>query len=159
MQKKRFSLVSVYKKDKLEKICEIFKKNNIEIISTGSTAKYIKNTGYNCYEVSHFTKFNEILDGRVKTLHPLVHASLLFDRKNKIHTKLFKKLNFPEISFVIVNLYPFQKALNNKLSKKECIEMIDIGGPTLLRSAAKNFHSITAISDINDYDIFIKLKI
>jgi len=156
MQKKRFSLVSVYNKANLEKICNLFKKNNINIISTGSTAKHIKKIGFNCYEVSHFTKFKEILDGRVKTLHPLIHASLLFDRNNKNHTKLFKKLHFPEINFVIVNLYPFEKALNNNSNKKKCIEMIDIGGPTLLRSAAKNFYSITVISDINDYEIFIK---
>ena len=87
MQKKRFSLISVYNKSNLKKICSLFKKNNIEIISTGSTAKSIKKIGYNCYEVSRYTKFDEILDGRVKTLHPLVHASLLFDRKNKNHTK------------------------------------------------------------------------
>ena len=76
MQKEIFSLVSVYNKKNLEKICDSFKKYNIHIISTGSTAKYIKKIGYNCLEVSHFTKFEEILDGRVKTLHPLIHASL-----------------------------------------------------------------------------------
>ena len=155
MQKTRFSLVSVYNKANLEKICETFKKNNIEIISTGATAKYIKKIGYFCYEVSHFTKFKEILDGRVKTLHPLIHASILFDRKNKNHLKLFKKLNFPEINFVIVNLYPFEETLKAKSNNKKLIEMIDIGGQTLLRSAAKNFNSITVISNINDYNIFI----
>ena len=156
MQKKRFSLISVYNKSNLKKICSLLKKNNIEIISTGSTAKSIKKIGYSCYEVSRYTKFDEILDGRVKTLHPLVHASLLFDRKNKKHTKLFKTLYFPEISFVIVNLYPFEKAINNNLNKKKCIEMIDIGGPALLRSAAKNYDSVTAICDINDYNAFIE---
>ncbi len=156
MQKKRFALISVFNKTNLEKLCSLFKKINIEIISTGATAKHIRKIGYSCYEVSHFTKFNEILDGRVKTLHPLVHASLLFDRKNKNHIKLFKKLYFPEIIFVIVNLYPFEKSINNNINKKKCIEMIDIGGPALLRSAAKNYHSVTAISDVNDYDAFIQ---
>jgi phosphoribosylaminoimidazolecarboxamide formyltransferase/IMP cyclohydrolase len=156
MHKQRFALVSVYNKSNLEKICDLFKKNNIEIISTGLTAKHIIRIGYHCFEVSSFTKFKEILDGRVKTLHPLIHASLLFDRKNKNHLKLFKKLNFPEINFVVVNLYPFEKTLMSSSNKKKCIEMIDIGGTTLLRSAAKNFNSITAISNINDYDIFIK---
>ena len=156
MQKKKFSLVSVYKKDKLEKICKIFKKNNIEIISTGSTAKYIKKIGFNCLTVKQFTKFEEILDGRVKTLHPSIHASLLYDRRNSDHLRLFKKLDFPEISFLIVNLYPFDEAIKSNISKKKCIEMIDIGGTALLRSAAKNFDSVTTISQVEDYEIFIK---
>ena len=156
MIKKKFSLISVYKKDKLEEICKLFKKNNIEIISTGSTAIYIKKLGFNCLEVSNFTKFEEILDGRVKTLHPLIHASLLYDRKNKSHQKTFKKFNFPEISFVIVNLYPFAELINLTKNKKQLIEMIDIGGTTLLRSAAKNYDSVTAISTSDDYNIFIQ---
>ena len=85
MNKKIFSLISVYNKNKIEKICKLFKKYNIKIISTGKTAKYIKKIGYQCLEVSSITKFKEILDGRVKTLHPLVHASLLFDRQNPKH--------------------------------------------------------------------------
>ena len=88
MKKKRFSLISVYNKSNLKKICSLFKKNDIEIISTGSTAKSIRKIGYSCYEVSSLTKFDEILNGRVKTLHPHVHASLLFDRNNKNHIKI-----------------------------------------------------------------------
>ena len=156
MIKRNFSLISVYNKSDIEKICDLFKKSNIEIISTGSTAKYIKKIGYNCYEVSHFTKFKEILDGRVKTLHPSVHASLLFDRKNKNHSNLFNKLNFPEINFVIVNLYPFEETAMTTSNKQKCIDMIDIGGVSLLRSAAKNFHYVTTISNIDDYPVFIK---
>ena len=82
MKKKRFALISVYNKEKIECICDTFKKNNIQIISTGSTANCIKKIGFKCFKVSDFTKFEEILDGRVKTLHPLIHASLLFDRDN-----------------------------------------------------------------------------
>jgi len=156
MYKKKFSLISVYDKNNLEKICNLFKKNNIKIISTGATAKHIKKIGHHCYDLSYFTKFKEILDGRVKTLHPLVHASLLFDRKNNNHSKLFKTFNFPEINYVIVNLYPFKKYTTSSSNNKKIIEMIDIGGLTLLRSAAKNFESVTPISNIEDYNSFIK---
>ena len=156
MQKKRFALVSVYDKNNLDKICELFKKYNIEIISTSTTSRYIKKIGYKCQEVSNFIKFKEILDGRVKTLHPLIHASLLFDRNNKNHSQTFKKLNFPEIDFLIINLYPFESTLNKKLNFKKIIEFIDIGGTALLRSAAKNFKTVTAICNILDYEIFKK---
>ena len=109
MKKKRYALISVYDKIKIEKICDLFKKNDIQIISTGLTAKYIKKNGFKCFNVSDFTKFEEILNGRVKTLHPLIHASLLFDRQNKKHIDKFYDLHFPIIDFVIVNLYPFDK--------------------------------------------------
>ena len=122
MQKKRFSLISVYNKSNLKKICSLLKKNNIEIISTGSTAKSIKKIGYSCYEVSDFTKFDEILNGRVETLHPSIHASLLYDRRNSDHLRLFKKLDFPEISFLIVNLYPFDEAIKSNISKKNVLK-------------------------------------
>ena len=89
-------------------------------------------------------------------MHPLLHASLLYDRKKNDHLRLFKKLNFPEISFLIVNLYPFEETIKSKKSKKKCIEMIDIGGTALLRSAAKNFDSVTTISQVEDYDLLIK---
>ena len=147
MKKKRFALISVYNKEKIECICDTFKKNNIQIISTGSTANYIQKIGFKCSKVSDFTKFEEILDGRVKTLHPLIHASLLFDRNNKKHINKFNNLHFPIIDFVIINLYPFENKLN--------IEMIDIGGPALLRSAAKNYQSVTAICNENQYEKFI----
>ena len=152
MKKKRFALISVYNKKKIECICDAFKKYNVQIISTGSTANYIKKIGFKCFKVSDLTKFEEILDGRVKTLHPLIHASLLFDRNNKKHIKKFYNLHFPIIDFVIVNLYPFEEKLKKN---KDNIEMIDIGGPALLRSAAKNYRSITAICNVNQYEEFI----
>ena len=151
MKKKRYALVSVFDKKKLKFICEKFKKYNINIISTGSTAKQIKKLGFSCELVSDLTKFKEILDGRIKTIHHKIHASLLHSRKKKSHLKTFNQLRFPTIDFIIINLYPFKKTIKIKENPEECIEMIDIGGPALLRSAAKNFKFITAISNIYDY--------
>ena len=151
----KFALISVSNKSKILKICRIFKKLGINILATGSTAKYIKKKGYNCKEVSKLTKFREMLDGRVKTLNPKIHASLLFKRNNKEHVNSFKELKFPEIDFVIVNLYPIKNLTSSKNIDDKMVEMIDIGGPSLLRSSAKNFKSVTTISNINDYDKFI----
>ena len=157
--KAQYALISTYSKINLNKICKTFDRFNIKIISTGSTSKYIKNLGYKCLSVSSLTKFNEILDGRVKTLHPKIHASLLYDRKKLSHTKIFNTLNFPSINFVVVNLYPFEETLRKKNNIKQCIEMIDIGGPAMLRSAAKNFESVTTIVDPEDYDELSRILI
>ena len=156
MNKTRHALISVFDKKNLFSVCQTLIKYNIILISTGSTAKEIKKKGLSCKLLSDLIKFPEILDGRVKTLHPKVHASLLYDRSNKSHINTFKKLNFPIIDFVIVNLYPFEKIIKSSQNSKECIEMIDIGGPTMLRSAAKNFNTITTISSITDYKKLIK---
>ena len=153
---KKYALISVFDKTNLSYICQTLVKFDIGLISTGSTAEVIKKAGFKCKLVSDLTKFNEILDGRVKTLHPKIHASILHDRKNKHHINSFKKLNFPIIDFVIVNLYPFEKIIQITNNVSKCINMIDIGGPTLLRSAAKNYKSMTTINSINDYGIFIK---
>jgi len=153
---KKNALISVYDKSNIVILCEYFKKNNVNIISTGNTAKHINNLGYKCVLISNLTKFNEMLDGRVKTLHPFIHASLLYDRKKNSHIKEFNKIKFPNIDYVFVNLYPFDKInLSEKYSYNEILEMIDIGGPTLLRSAAKNYLNITAIHNPNDYKKFI----
>ena len=156
MKKKRYALISVFDKKKLKLICEKFIKFNIGIIATDSTAEQIYKLGFDCELVSDLTRFKEILDGRVKTLHPKIHASLLYNRKNTTHLRTFDRLNFPTIDFVIVNLYPFEKIIRTNKNINECIEMIDIGGTALLRSAAKNFESITTVSSINDYEKFIK---
>ena len=152
---KRNALISVYDKSELKKICSVLKKFNIGIISTGDTAKKIISLGYRCKEVSNLTKFKEILDGRVKTLNPKLHASILYKRNNTEHEKTFKKLNFPLIDFVIVNFYPFTKISNKEIPEKK-IEMIDIGGPSMIRSASKNFVSVTTICDKKFYDPLIK---
>ena len=109
---KKYALISIYNKINLAYLCKNLKKHNINFISTGSTYKKIKSLGFKCQEISSLTKFKEILDGRVKTLHPKIHASLLFKRNIPKHLATFKKLNFPIIDFVIVNLYPFEKTIN-----------------------------------------------
>ena len=150
-----YALISVFDKSSLYKLCKIFKKNSIKIISTGATAKHIKKIGYSCKEISKLTNFKEMLDGRVKTLHPAIHASLLFKRNNNKQIKSFDSLKFPEINFVIVNLYPFSDAIKLNKNLDKCIDMIDIGGSALLRSSAKNYESVTTISNIKDYKQFI----
>jgi len=149
------ALISVYDKSSINKICYVLNKFNIGMISTGATAKKIISLGYKCKEISDLTKFKEILDGRVKTLNPKLHASILYKRKNPEHEKVFKKLNFPSIDFVIVNFYPFTK-ISNKENPDKKIEMIDIGGPSMIRSASKNFLSVTTICDKKYYDSLIK---
>ncbi len=152
---KRNALISVYDKSSINKICYVLNKFNIGIISTGATAKKIISLGYDCREISNLTKFKEILDGRVKTLNPKLHASILYKRKNHEHEKVFKKLNFPIIDFVIVNFYPFTK-ISSKENTEKKIEMIDIGGPSMIRSASKNFASVTTVCDKKYYDPLIK---
>ena len=155
MMKEKFALISVYNKNGLKNLCSSFFKNDIKIISTGLTARHILSLGFPCKSVSNVTKFKEILDGRVKTLHPNIHASLLFDRKINRHVKSFNKLKFPVIDFLIVNLYPFEKIIKKTSDFSKCIEMIDIGGPALLRSSSKNHESVTTICDIKDYKSLI----
>ncbi len=111
---KSFALVSVYDKKNISLLCKILKNNNVGIISTGSTSKKIKSLGFDCFEISRLTKFKEVLDGRVKTLHPNIYISILHDRNNNNHKKTFNKTNFPKIDYVVVNLYPFTKFVNKK---------------------------------------------
>lgn len=149
------ALISVFDKGELKKICSILIKYNINIISTGETAKKIISLGFSCKEISDLTGFKEILDGRVKTLNSNIHASILYKRNNKSHNKTFEKLNFPKIDFVIVNFYPFSSISKNEDHNKK-IEMIDIGGPAMIRSASKNFESVTTICEKKYYKSFIK---
>jgi len=152
------AIISVSDKSNLKIILPILKKFKIEIISSGGTYKKIKSMKYNCIEVSNYTGFSEMLDGRVKTLHPKIHAGILNIRKNSTHRRDLKKQNIPDIDLVIVDLYPFEKQLEEK--SKKLIEYIDIGGPTLIRAAAKNFNDVTVISNIDDYFQLVKeLKI
>ncbi len=150
----RNALISVYDKSYLNKLCSILSKYNINIISTGATAEKIKSLGFSCKEISTLTKFRELLDGRVKTLHPKIHASILFKRNDKKHIKTFQKLNFPKIDFVIVNFYPFSK-ISNKVNSNKKLDMIDIGGPSIIRSASKNFESVTTVCEIKYYNLLI----
>jgi len=153
---KNYALISVHDKSGLDIICNFFTKKNIGIISTGETAKYIKKIGYNTLLVSELTKFDEILDGRVKTLHPHIYASLLYNKNKKKHIEDFTTIKFPTIGYLIVNLYPFKKSIDKRLSHEKCIEMIDIGGSALLRAASKNYNRVTSICDPQDYSELIK---
>ena len=143
------AIISVSDKSNLETILPTLKKFKIEIISSGGSFKKIKSMKYNCVEVSNYTEFPEMLSGRVKTLHPKIHAGILNIRKNATHRKDLRKQNIPEIDLVIVDLYPFEKQLKKK--SKKLIEYIDIGGPTLIRAAAKNFNDVAIVSNIDDY--------
>ena len=140
------ALISVSDKTQLIKILPTLKKLKIEILSSGGTYKYIKQCGFQCVEVSEFTNFKEILDGRVKTLHPKIHSGILFKRENKKHLSQMKVQNFKNIDLVIVNFYPFEKAVLENKNENKIIENIDIGGPALVRSAAKNFGDVVVIT-------------
>jgi len=160
LKKIKRAIISVSDKSYLEIILPILKKLKIEIISSGGSFKKIKSMNYNSKEVSNYTGFSEILDGRVKTLHPKIHGGILNIRKNKIHQKDLKIRNISNIDLVIVNLYPFENQLEKKNKTQKILEFIDIGGPALIRAAAKNFNDVVVISNINDYFELIKeLKI
>ena len=151
-QKIKTALISVSDKTDLSKVLKTLNKYKVKIISSGGTYKSIKQLGYPCIEVSTYTGFKEMLDGRVKTLHPKIHAGILHDRTNKKHSKEMSKNKFPSLDLIIVNFYPFQKIVTNLKSNKKIIENIDIGGPTMVRSAAKNFKNVLIITSNNDYN-------
>ena len=152
--KKKYVLISVYNKNKLDYLCKNLNKNNFSFISTGSTGSEIKKLGFKCQDVSKITGHKEIFDGRIKTISPKIFSSILYIRDNKKHAKEFTFLKVPNIEMVIVNLYPFKKYLNSS-NKKKAIEMIDIGGTSLIRAASKNYKFITTICNISDYQKLI----
>ena len=155
-KKIRRALISVSDKSNLNLLLPALKKANIEIISSGGSFKKIKSMNYKCINLSDYTGFSEMLDGRVKTLHPKIYAGILNIRKNKKHRKDLIKKNIPNIDLVIADLYPFEKKLNQNKKFENLIEYIDIGGPSLLRAAAKNFYDVTVISSIKDYSFLAK---
>lgn len=147
------ALISVSDKTGIVEFAKELEKCGIEIISTGGTYKKLKEEGVNAIEISELTGFPECLDGRVKTLHPSVHAGILAMRSNSSHMKQLQDLNIDTIDFVVVNLYPFkQTILKEGVTREEAVENIDIGGPTMLRSAAKNYQDVTVITDPCDYE-------
>ena len=160
MKKIKTALISVSDKRNLKPILNSLKKNNIKIISSGGTYKEIKKLKFKCLEVSEFTNSPEILEGRVKTLHPKIHAGILNKRISKTHLQDLKNNNFENIDLVIVNFYPFEETLQNTKNHNKIIENIDVGGPTMVRSAAKNYNDVTVITSPNQYDELIEeLKI
>ena len=155
MKKIRSALISVSDKSNLRPILQTLKKNNVKIISSGGTFKKIQKLKFKCLEVSKFTGSSEILGGRVKTLHPKIHAGILNKRSDKSHQKDLKINNFENIDLVIVNFYPFSQTLKKTNNLYKIIESIDIGGPTMVRAAAKNFNDVTIITSIDQYSELI----
>ena len=145
------ALISVSNKKNLKPLLNILKKNKVEIISSGGTYKEIKKLKFKCTEVSKYTESPEILDGRVKTLHPKIHAGILNKRNNKSHHDDLIKNNFKNIDLVVVNFYPFEETLKNISNHQTIIENIDIGGPAMVRAAAKNYNDVTVITSSSQY--------
>ena len=156
MKKIKTALISVSDKKNLRPLLISLKKNNIKVISSGGTYKEIKKLKFHCLEVSEFTNSPEILEGRVKTLHPKIHAGILNKRNSKVHLKDLKNNNFENIDLVVVNFYPFEETLKNTKNHKKIIENIDVGGPTMVRSAAKNYQDVTVITSSNQYEELIE---
>ena len=155
MSKIKTALISVSDKKKLKPLLSILKKYKVKIISSGGTFKEIKKFKFKCFEVSEFSNSPEILEGRVKTLHPKIHAGILNKRNNKSHLNEMKKNNFENIDLVIVNFYPFEDTLKNTNNHDKIIENIDVGGPTMVRSAAKNYKDVTVITSADQYEELI----
>ena len=151
MKKIKKALISVSDKKNLKDLLIILAKHKIDLISSGGTFKEIKKLKFKCLEVGEYTNSPEILDGRVKTLHPKIHAGILSKRKNRSHQNDLKNNNFEEIDLVIVNFYPFEETLKQTNNHMKIIENIDIGGPTMVRSAAKNYNDVTVITSPNQY--------
>ena len=148
----RRALVSVYDKDRLIEIGNALSTAGIEILSTGSTAKNLADAGIAVTEVSSYTGFPEIMGGRVKTLHPRVHGGILADQNNPEHLAAITELDIKPFDLVIINLYPFAETIASGASFEESIEQIDIGGPSMLRGAAKNHGSVAVICQTSQYD-------
>ncbi len=145
------ALISVSDKRNLKPLLNVLKKNKVKIISSGGTYKEIKRLKFSCIEVSNFTNSPEILEGRVKTLHPKIHAGILNKRDSKSHLKDLRVNNFENIDLVIVNFYPFENTLKNTNNHSKIIENIDVGGPTMVRSAAKNYKDVTVVTSSEQY--------
>ncbi len=156
---KKRALVSVTDKTGIVEFCQELVALDFEIVSTGGTMAKLKEAGIDCIAIDDVTGFPEILDGRVKTLHPKVHGGLLYRRDLQEHVDTVAKMDIKPIDLVCVNLYEFEKALQKNAPIAEMIENIDIGGPSMIRSAAKNYQDVLVVTDVNDYNLVIeKLK-
>lgn len=148
----RRALISVYDKTGLVDLAQGLTAAGVEIVSTGSTAKTIASKGIPVTRVEELTGFPEVLDGRVKTLHPRVHAGLLADLRNPEHEAALAELGVEAFELVVVNLYPFSQTVESGASVDDCVEQIDIGGPSMVRAAAKNHPSVAVVTDPQGYD-------
>lgn len=149
MQKQ--ALISVSDKSNLIEFSKFLSEKGYKLLSTGGTFKHLKENGVEVTEVKDITGFPEILDGRVKTLHPNIHGGIMARRSDENHMQTLKEHNINPIDIVVVNLYPFFEKMNTGLSEAGMIEFIDIGGPSMLRSSAKNFYDVTVVTDVDDY--------
>ena len=145
------ALISVYDKTGIEEFAKVLTTRGIEIISSGGTYRFLKSKGIDVIEVNQVTGFDEIMDGRVKTLHPSIHGGILARRNNPSDMAILKEKDITAIDIVVVNLYPFFEKYAADISFDEKLEFIDIGGPTMLRSAAKNFKDVIVITNPDDY--------
>ena len=148
----RRALISVYNKDRLIEVGAALNTAGVEILSTGSTSQSLLDAGIPVTQVSQHTGFPEIMDGRVKTLHPRIHAGILADQNNPEHLSAIDELDIAPFDLVIINLYPFAETIAKGASFEDSIEQIDIGGPAMLRGAAKNHSSVAVVSDPSQYD-------
>lgn len=150
------ALISVSDKSGLVEFARTLHQMGVELLSTGGSAKTLREAEIPVVEVADYTGFPECFDGRVKTLHPKVHGGVLYKRANPEHVARATELGVPPIDLLVVNLYPFAQTIAKEgVTLEEAIENIDIGGPAMLRSAAKNFESVTVVCDPNDYPIVI----
>jgi len=151
------ALISVSDKKGIAAFARALEKQGVDIISTGGTAELLRKENVPVREISSFTGFPEVLEGRVKTLHPRVHGGLLYKRGNPKHEAEARNSGFEPIDLVVVNLYPFEETIAKPgVTLAEAIENIDIGGPSMIRSAAKNYESVTVVVDPADYDVVLE---
>jgi phosphoribosylaminoimidazolecarboxamide formyltransferase / IMP cyclohydrolase len=148
------ALLSVSDKSGLVELAQLLGEHGVKILSTGGTAKTLRDSGIAVQDVSDYTGFPEIQDGRVKTLHPKIHGGLLGIRGNSKHESQMSELGIQNIDLVVVNLYPFKETVAKGLDFDTCIENIDIGGPSMLRSAAKNHNAVCVLSSSAQYAAF-----
>ena len=157
MPKIKRAIISVSNKKDLLEFAKALNEMGIEILSTGGTAKTLRDACISVKDVSEYTGFPEMLDGRLKTLHPRIHGGLLSRRSNPKDMEELKKYEIDTIEMVVVNLYPFEETISKPgVSFAEAIENIDIGGPAMLRSASKNFQDVAVIVDPSDYEKVLK---
>ena len=145
------AILSVYDKAGIVEFAQGLRRLGIEMLSTGGTAKMLRENAISVQDIADYTGFPEILDGRVKSLHPKIHAGLLYRRDIQADRDTVKKLGIRKIDMVVVNLYPFEKVTSRPIELGEALENIDIGGPTMIRSAAKNYQSVAVVTDPHDY--------
>ena len=160
MKKIERAVISVTDKSGVVDLARSLSEFGVQILSTGGTARVIREGGITVMDISEYTGFPEMLDGRVKTLHPKVHGGLLGMRDNPEHVNMMKEYGIKNIDLIVVNLYQFEKTVEKQnVTLDEAIENIDIGGPAMLRSSAKNFKDVTVIIDPADYaPVLLEMK-